>query len=406
MLAIPIALAAEEGASSYTLRELQLAARAAHPTLASAEAAVEAAAAALRQARAYPNPQIAVGLGRGRPRDGGDSRSERTVELVQPLELAGLRRWRARAAELRLQAAEIDRDLAATLLDATLARLVYTTLLDERRVEIARESVAIAASLHALLERRVALGESAPLEALRARSEWFARRREVLEAERQLESARSALRGVCGAGPASEIRLAERLEDPGPPPPALDLVERLRAENPLLRRARQALEEARAETEVASREAFPGLDLRAAHETELDREATHLGLALTIPLWSRNRGAIARRRAESSRADAELRALTRELESALDQASATYRGALAAVRLHEEGWTECARTSLDIAGFSFENGEASLLDLLDAQRAYLGVRLTEAESRAGLAVVRAEIERLIGGPLGTEAIHE
>jgi cobalt-zinc-cadmium efflux system outer membrane protein len=95
-----------------------------------------------------------------------------------------------------------------------------------------------------------------------------------------------------------------------------------------------------------------------------------------------------------------------ELETALEHASAAYRGALAAIRLHEEGWTAAARQSLDIATFSYENGEASLLDVLDAQRSHLGVRLAEAESWAELALARAEIERLIAGPLGLENTDE
>ena len=56
--------------TSYNLKELRAMARSAHPTLESAEAAVQAAAGALQQARAYPNPGIIAAFGRGRPRDG------------------------------------------------------------------------------------------------------------------------------------------------------------------------------------------------------------------------------------------------------------------------------------------------------------------------------------------------
>ncbi len=78
----------------------------------------------------------------------------------------------------------------------------------------------------------------------------------------------------------------------------------------------------------------------------------------------------------------------------------------AAARLHQEGWTAAARQSLDIATFSFENGEASLLDVLDAQRSYLGVSLAEAESWTRLGLARSDIERLIAGPLALEDIDE
>ena len=68
--------------------------------------------------------------------------------------------------------------------------------------------------------------------------------------------------------------------------------------------------------------------------------------------------------------------------------------------------TAAARQSLDIATFSFENGEASLLEVLDAQRAYLEVRVAEVDSWAALNLARTEIERLIGGSLDTEKNDE
>ena len=397
---------AEPSESSYSLQELRAIARSAHPTLDSAEAALEAASGSLRQARAYPNPEIVVGVGRGRPRDGGDSRSENTIALLQPIELPGIRRWRARAAELRLRGVEFDRALAETIVDSTVARLTYTALLERGRAEIARESAEVASRLHELLARRVELGESSPLEAVKARSEWFARRREVLDAETSLETARSALNLFCGGRLAEGFVIAEMLEDPGAIALPADLVTRLRTRSPVLLRAAIAVEEAQARTGVAKKEVFPRFAVFAGHETELDRKATSVGVGLTIPLWNRNRGEIAAASAAHVRVTADARALTLELETALGQVSAMYRRAMSAIRLHQEGWTATAKQSLDIATFSFENGEASLLDVLDAQRSYLGVSLAEVEAWAALALARAEIERLIAGPVELENTDE
>jgi cobalt-zinc-cadmium efflux system outer membrane protein len=181
-----------------------------------------------------------------------------------------------------------------------------------------------------------------------------------------------------------------------------DLTERLRTRNPLLLRAGIAVEEAQATTEVARKEVFPVIELIGGLETELDREGWNVGVGLTLPLWNRNRGAIAASTAQQSAAAAEVRELALELETALAQAIVAYRRSLGAIRLHQEGWTSAARKSLDIVTFSFENGEASLLDVLDAQRSYLSVGLAEAESWAMLAFARADIERLTAGPLAME----
>jgi cobalt-zinc-cadmium efflux system outer membrane protein len=406
VLAVFTPVAAGETETSYRLKELRAVARSAHPTLESAEAAVEAAVGALQQAQAYPNPEVSLGFGRGRPRDGGDSRSEHTVALVQPIEMPGIRQWRARSAELRLSGAEIDRVLAGTIVDSTVSRLVYTILLERRRAEIARESADVASRLHELLARRVELGESSPLEAVKARSEWFGRRRDVVDAETALAAARSALNLFCGHRLPADYGIAETLEGPGAVALPGDLVDRLRTRNPVLLRAEIAIEEAEARTGVAKKEIFPRLEVFAGYEKELDRTANSVGVGMTIPLWNRNRGEIASAATEHVRATTEAHALALELETALGQASAAYRRALSAIRLHREGWTEAAEQSLDIATFSFENGEASLLDVLDSQRSYLDVSLAEAESWAALALARAEIERLVAGPLESERIDE
>jgi cobalt-zinc-cadmium efflux system outer membrane protein len=399
-------VAAEETDLSYSLSELQAIARSAHPTLESAEAAAEAAAGALRQAGAYPNPAITAGVGRARPRDGGEYRSENAIQLVQPIEVNGIRRWRKQLGELQLQSIGLDRVLAQSLVDATVSRLVYTVLLERRHAEIARESAEVASRLLQLLQRRVELGESSPLEALKARSEWFARRRDLVDAEAAHGVARSALYLVCGGRLPDGYMIAESLQDSRAEALPADLVERLHASNPVLRRAGIAVEQAQARTEVAKKEVFPRFDLFAGHETELDRTGSSVGFGLSIPLWNRNRGKIAASAAEEARATADTRTLLLELERSLEQSSAAYRGALAAIRLHQEGWTAAAGKALDIATFSFENGEASLLDVLDAQRSHLAVQSAEAESWAALALARVEIELLLAGPLEAETTDE
>lgn len=396
-------VAAEPPARSYRLTELQAIARATHPTLASAEAALAAASAAAVDSRAWPNPSVTVALGRGEPRGGGGAnRSEHTVELVQPIERPGLRRWRARAAELGLRVIEAEHAATQAALDAAVSELVVSILVERRRAAIARESADVASRLHDLLARRVEVGESSRLEALAARSEWFARRREVLEASSALEGARAALDALCDDRLPEGYEVAETLEGPGAIALPGDLAERLRAGHPLLRRAGFAIDEAQARAIVARREVLPRVDALAGHETELDRTAASVGLGLTVPLWNRQRGAIAAAAAERDRAAADREGLARELEIALERASAAYGGALAELALHADGWTETARGVLDVATFSFENGEVSLLGVLDAQRSYLGVRRAEAEAWAELALARAEIERLIAGPLVTE----
>jgi len=225
-------------------------------------------------------------------------------------------------------------------------------------------------------------------------------------AEHALTAARSALNLFCGGRLPEGYAIVETLEGPGAIALPGDLIERLRIRNPVLLRAGIAVEEAQARNEVARKEVFPQFAVIASHETELDRTATGVGVGLTIPLWNRNQGGIAVATAEHLRATADARALALELETSLERASEAYRGALEAIGLHQEGWTAAARQALDIATFSFENGEAALLEVLDAQRSFLLVSLAEAESWASLALARVEIETLVASDLeNTDETH-
>lgn len=395
-----------ESPPSYTIEDLKAIARSVHPTLAAVEAGIEQAEGVLRQSRAYPNPVFAVAGGRGKPRDGGDSRSESSFELVQPIELPGVRKWRARVTELGLEGAELERAVAESVIYASVVRLAYTVLAEGQRVDIARESARVAGRLDELLTRRVELGESSPLEAVKARSEWFARRRDVLDAESALDTARSALNVFCGHRLGTRYDVVD-VSHPAPPAKLpVDLVGRMRAGNPILARAEVEVRRAEAGIESEKKAALPQIDVFAGHDTELDRTATSIGAGLRIPIWNRNRGAIEVATANRVRAASEKNALALELEAELARAATEYRRARAAIDLHVEGWTAVAAESLRIATFSFENGEAALLDVLDAQRSRLDVQLAEVNARAALQLARAEIERLIGGSIETETNHE
>lgn len=404
LLSSPIV--AESPQPSYTIDDLKSIARSTHPSLAAVDAGIEQAKGALRHSKAYPNPVFAVAGGRGKPRGGGDSRSESSFELVQPIELPGVRNWRARVTELGLEGAELERVVAESAIDASVTRLAYTVLAGRQRVEIARESTRVAEQLNELLERRVELGESSPLEAAKARSEWFARRRDLLDATSTFDAVRSALNVFCGN------RLGARYEVvyvPDRAPPAelpADLVDRMRAHNPALAGAEVAVRQAEAGIESERKSALPQIDVFAGHDTELDRTATNVGVGLRIPLWNRNQGAIDTATANRLRTAREKEVLDLGLETELSRAATKYRRARAAIALHVEGWTSTAEESLRIATFSFENGEASLLEVLDAQRSSLEVQLAEVNARTALRLARAEIERLIGGPIEMEAKHE
>ena len=56
-----------------------------------------------------------------------------------------------------------------------------------------------------------------------------------------------------------------------------------------------------------------------------------------------------------------------------------------------------AEQTLQVARISFQQGAASLLDVLDAQRVYRQTLLEYAQARADLSISLARLERAVGG---------
>ncbi len=397
VLAAAVVYAPATAARTYELEELRAAARAQHPTLASAQAAVDAATAMERRRRLLDDP-VAL-LESGRADGGAASGTEWRVELAQRVPLPGSRRWRVRAAAAVGEQARHDLRALEDLLDYEVGRLWVGVVLAGRAAEVGGESEAIAGRLLELIERRVEAGEAPPLQAIKARTEWFARRRLSLELGRELATARAALDVVCNRSLGADFVVAGDLDAPR----ALPLLEVLLAwlddSSPRLRAARAMIAGFEAERAAERLGALPDVELSIARESELDKEATSGGVALTLPLWNRNRAAVAGAEADLRRSRAELEDLRLELEIELERAVAEYRAAAETLALYPEGWREAAQRTVEISGFSYENGEGSLLDLLDAQRASLEVGLAEAETGARLTLARLRIEQLLGASL-------
>jgi cobalt-zinc-cadmium efflux system outer membrane protein len=392
------------GDQTYGLDQLRAAARAAHPTLESARAAVAAARAAPTQRRVFDDPVVGVEYGSA---DGSvESGTEWRAEVSQRIPLPGHRRQRVRSAEATVERARYDHLALEILLDYEVGRLWAEAVLAERSAEVGAQSEEIARRLLELVERRVEAGEAAPLEAVKARTEWFARRRLSRELDQELAAARAALDVICNRSLGRGFSLAGDLDSPRALPAVETLLARLDGSNPELQAGRAAAAGAEAVLAAERKAALPDLELSVARESELDKEATSGGIALRLPIWNRNRGEVAAADALLQRARAELDARRLDLGLELEEAVIAYRMAEEHLALYEGGWRDSAGRAVEIAAFSYENGESSLLDLLDAQRSFLEVGLAEVEARARLTVARLRIERLLGFSLDEVDSHE
>ena len=343
-----------------------------------------------------PDPTLAAGVGRGQPRGGGPGRFEQSVEIGQFLPAPGNLRNRSRAGDAAIEASTHDFDavVADVMLEAK--RLFFEATVARDQAEGLSQAARDAQALHDLVTRRVDAGEAPEGDRLRARVEALRANLEARAASARAEGARAALNrfllGVLGDDYELDSEMDPKRLSPAPP----DLMERAISRNPDYLAALARVEEARwsASAERASR--LPGLDLTLGGVKELDRQAASIGVAISIPLWNRNEGGIRTSQGRLAEAQAEAAGIKAEFEKIAERLIRRDAIAREIALTYRNEINPAARESLTIAKFSLEQGEASLLNWLEARRSYLETLRAAYQAQLDAFLTRADLERLTG----------
>jgi cobalt-zinc-cadmium efflux system outer membrane protein len=278
-------------------------------------------------------------------------------------------------------------------------------------VQLARENLALAQQTLESFRQLVAINE--------------ARLRAGDLAEVELERSRVALLQVSAAGQQAQLRLAEaksrlrlalgRREDSGdfevdpifrdgPAPEDLPAaLKRALDQRPDLEAQRIAV--ARAEADLRLQRANARVDYTVG--AELSRQwafgiagnTMGLSFSLPLPVFHRNQGEIARAEREIDQARRRLAAAELGVRTGVAAAFQRCLSHGELVRRIEADMLARARRVLETTRYSYERGEASLVELLDAQRAFNEAMQTYNEARANYARSLLELESETGDSL-------
>jgi cobalt-zinc-cadmium efflux system outer membrane protein len=108
---------------------------------------------------------------------------------------------------------------------------------------------------------------------------------------------------------------------------------------------------------------------------------------------------MAQARARQQKADLELRLLQAVIEKEITNASNRVKAAQQALRLFGGGILPLAESHLKLTQQAYEQGQAGILDVMEAQRRFSETRLGYLEARYDFNVALAEAERVIGTSL-------
>lgn len=386
-------------ATPYSLSEIMALALKHSPVMTGMAAVLEENQGKQIAAGAYPNPTVIGAAGRGSIRDPrtGVSIAERTVTVEQPLEWPGKRAARQRAADAGLSGALAGIEEAKVAVTAEVKAGFYQLLFSQQDAQLAKENLRTVEDFVTLIRARVETKESPKFELVKATVELQKADKDLARAENALLVSRADLNKITGKSLGEQFAIQGDFEAVKSELDLRVLMDHAMARHPALRRQEKAVEQAQFLLEHERAARIPNVSVIGQYHREAGDESVIAGVSLQLPVWYRRQGEIGAAIGTHHRVVAERTRLQHELEQAVTQYFQEVQTAQRQIKVFETGLLYQAKEALDIAQFSFRNGAASLLEVIDAQRVYRQTLLEFAQSKSAYSLALARLEQAAGG---------
>jgi outer membrane protein, heavy metal efflux system len=376
-------------------------------TLVAQRANLSIAETQLLTARLRPNPVASfsadhldlLGTGFDETNNGGPPEIAFRVDV--PIERGAKRERRMEVASASKTLAEaqfadavrtLRADVTLACIDVLAARATRALVADNLRAfeDLARVNRA-----------RVTAGSLAPVESTRSEVARLQFRSTAVRADLDLATALARLRTLLGRSAADPLDIADDLRIAAATAPALTAVQQLAlTTRPDLRSLE--LGQARTLADLKLQEAIGRIDYTVGAEYRRQQgiagRSNSLGFFVTapLPILNRNQGEIARAGAEHDQLMQQTAAIRAQILSDVDIAYrefTTNRDLVAAI---EHDLIQPATSARDISTYTYRAGGSSLLELLDAQRAFNDTMQSYLDAQAGLRRAVAHLNAAVG----------
>jgi cobalt-zinc-cadmium efflux system outer membrane protein len=367
-----------------------------HPRLAAEAGRIAAAQGLVQQAGLRPNARLYVqseNWRAGAPQPVASVFTDQFLYASQLLETGGKRARRLEAARAGERLAEQDRQVIAREI-ALRVKLAYWAAWGEQQVvELLRsnqQNLLQAVQYHEIQVREGAMAEA---DLLRVRLEADRGLVALETAERDANLALIALFREMGETEFPPVRLVEPADTDFP---VAGVAEALQARPDLLR-ARQAVDQARANLRLQQASAKPDVEVLAGYKRTMGFDTFLWGVQVALPFTNRNQGNIAAAQSLIRAAEAEQAALEAQIRAEVESAR---RDAVARRQQLETLLTDSldrAREVVQIARAAYREGGTDLLRLLDAERAYIDLEILNARLLTAYRQSLVVLETALGG---------
>jgi cobalt-zinc-cadmium efflux system outer membrane protein len=374
-------------APPVTLQEALRIFRASAFDLLLADTATEAARADLITAGTLPNPTISASRGTTSGYDpnvcAGCSNRAVSVgasDLAISDIASGRRKLRETVARAALDAAVHSRADVERNLELTLKQQLLQAELTQKSLEFARQTQELSGRTFALTKKRYDAGAISEVDVARADVQRLEADQAVDAVSQALLAAKSQVAFLLATRDLPEVG-DDLIRTFGQVAVAREaLLQRALAQRPDLAAARAQIARAQSSLALARRLRIPDFSPSLQYSQEgrgqsaIQPPTVTLGVSLPVPLFDRQRGEIARARADLRAQEVTRDKIESQVAADVTTSIAAFETARSrAVRLQTQLLPQAARAR-DLVGLQYEKGAASLFEFLDAQRTFLAAQ--------------------------------
>lgn len=385
-LALCAIVAVVTPAAALTLQASVAEALSNNPELLFLMARVEAARQQSVVAGKYPfNPEL-----------GFDEGLDRRFGVGQVIEWPGKRALREAIARQDVEAAEAALAGFRVSVAAETGARFYELLAARKIADLRRREAEAAARVLEIARRRVMQAFAPVTERSTAEAGVVRARRDLREAEKAIDQARTTLNSLLGRDVTAALEAEGELSAPRFDVPVEGLAAAALEHHPDLQIARREVEKKRFAASLARSDRIPDITLEPLYEIDTespDHRKFGVSFKVPLPLWNTGAANVAAADAERREAEAALEKTRREVVAGVAKAEAAFAAAADELTLYSPELRADLESQLTATEQRYARGELPFLTLLEARRAYFEHLKDYYDALAATHAAQAELEK-------------
>ncbi|NLN75264.1 MAG: TolC family protein [Armatimonadetes bacterium] len=375
-------------ADNLTLRQAIETALQNNPSIAAEQLTADAAAEAVRGAKALKNPEMIVA-----PNVAGSGGSDTAAMISQPLELNGSRKARVRAASGEAAAADAEAQIVSRDIVLKVKQLYWETARTIQVVDLNENNVTYLNTLRDAVRRQVDVGRSPGSELIKTDVELARAQQELAQAQFELDSKKAAFNSLLNRPGKSDFTLADKLSFVNINPDAEQLLAAGLSNRPEIRSATAEIGNAQGLVDMARADYRPDVAIQARKES-FDSGDSGIAVSVTLPVfdWGSSKSSIRQAKILASGRMLQLEAVRNSIKLDIEQAILSEQTTAKVVRQFEGGILDKTTQLAAMAQKGYEKGATSYLEVLEAQRTLQSIKADYISAIADHSSAVAQLE--------------